>query len=58
MAQGTGLRDPFITKKMQELSNIHKMYETTSGDVKEMWRKKWYDLVKVIAARIRQLRQD
>ena len=58
MAQGTGLRDSFITKKMHELSNIYKMYETTSGDTKEMWKKKWYDLVKVIAARIRQLKQD
>ena len=58
MAQGTGLRDPFIDKKMKELSNIYKMHETTSGDVKEMWKKKWYDLVKVIAARIRQLKQN
>ena len=58
MAQGTGLRDAFINKKMHELSNIYKMYQNTSGEVRKMWEKKWYDLVKVIAARIRQLRQD
>lgn len=58
MAQGTGLRDAFINQKMHELSNIYSMYNKTEGDTKEMWRKKWYDLVKVIAARIRQLRQD
>lgn len=58
MAQGTGLRDAFINQKMHELSNIYKMYQTTEGEVKDMWEKKWYDLVKVIAARIRQLRQE
>jgi len=58
MAQGTGLKDTFINQKMHELSNIYSMYNKTAGDTKEMWRKKWYDLVKVIATRIRQLRQD
>jgi len=58
MKQETGLRDLFINQKMHELSNIYSMYNKTEGDIKEMWRKKWYDLVKVIAARIRQLRQD
>jgi hypothetical protein len=58
MAQETGHRDPFINKKMKELSDIYKMYQNTSGDVKEMWRNKWYQLIRIIAVRIRQLRQN
>ena len=58
MTQETRIRDLFINQKMHELANIYKMYQNTSGDVRDMWEKKWYDLVEVIAARLRQLRQD
>jgi genome maintenance exonuclease 1 len=28
------------------------MYHKTSGDMKEMWRKKWYDLVKIVGRKL------
>ena len=37
---------------MRRLDNINKMYQKTNGEVKEMWRKKWYDLVKHIGGKI------
>ena len=49
------MEDPFIREKNRQLANVKKMYDTTSGEVKEMWRKKWYDLVKVIETRIREI---
>lgn len=49
------MEDPFIREKNRQLDNVKKMYDTTSGEVKEMWRKKWYDLVKVIGTRIREI---
>lgn len=55
MAQGTRAKiysDKYIESKMTELSNIKKMYDTTSGETRTMWERKWYDLVKVIAVEI------
>jgi len=34
------------------LDNIANMYNKTSGDMKEMWKKKWYELVKVIGRKL------
>ena len=34
------------------LDNIANMYHKTSGDMKEMWRKKWYELVKIIGRKL------
>ena len=28
------------------------MYNKTSGEMREMWRKKWYELVKIIGRKI------
>tara|TARA_R100000664_G_scaffold10509_1_gene17342 strand:+ start:249 stop:377 length:129 start_codon:yes stop_codon:yes gene_type:complete len=28
------------------------MYHKTSGDMREMWRKKWYELVKIIGRKL------
>ena len=36
----------------RKLDNIKKMYDKTSGDMKEMWRKKWYELAKQIGRKI------
>ena len=41
-----------IDIEMRRLDNINKMYQKTDGEVKEMWRKKWYDLVKHIGGKI------
>ena len=36
----------------RRLDNIAKAYWNTSGEVREMWRKKWYELVKVIGRKL------
>ena len=41
-----------IDIETRRLDNIKKMYDKTSGDVKEMWRKKWYALAKKIGGKI------
>ncbi len=41
-----------IDIETRKLDNIKKMYDTTSGDMKEMWRKKWYELAKQIGRKI------
>ena len=41
-----------IDIEMRRLDNINKMYQKTNGEIKEMWRKKWYDLVKHIGGKI------
>ena len=43
-----------IDIETRRLDNIKKMYDKTSGEMKEMWRKKWYALVKLIAGRINE----
>ena len=41
-----------IDIETRRLDNIKKMYDKTSGDMKEMWRKKWYKLAKQIGGKI------
>ena len=41
-----------IDIETRRLDNIKKMYDKTSGDMKEMWRKKWYELVKIIGRKL------
>ena len=41
-----------IAQDQRRLDNIAKMYHKTSGDVQEMWRKKWYELVRIISKKI------
>ena len=41
-----------IDIEMRRLDNIAKMYHKTGGEMKEMWRQKWYELLKVISRRI------
>jgi hypothetical protein len=43
-----------IDIETRRLDNIKKMYDKTSGDVKEMWRKKWYELAKHIGGKINE----
>ena len=38
-----------INQDRRRLDNIAKMYNKTSGEMQEMWRKKWYELIKIIA---------
>ena len=41
-----------IKEDQRRLHNIYKMYHDTSGDMKEMWKRKWYELVKQIGRRL------
>ena len=41
-----------IKVDQKRLDNIAKAYHKTGGEVKEMWRKKWYELVKQIGRKI------
>tara|TARA_R100000995_G_scaffold1584_2_gene1045 strand:- start:65 stop:211 length:147 start_codon:yes stop_codon:yes gene_type:complete len=34
---------------MKRLDNIANMYNKTEGDMKKMWKEKWYKLVKNVA---------
>ena len=36
----------------RRLDNIAKAYWNTSGEVREMWKKKWYELIKVIGRKL------
>ena len=41
-----------IKQDRKRLDNIAKAYWSTSGEIKEMWKKKWYELVKIISKKI------
>ena len=37
---------------MKRLNNIAKAYWNTSGEVREMWGRKWYELIKKIGRKL------
>ena len=41
-----------INQEMRRLNNIANTYNKTDGPMKEMWRQKWYELLKIISRRI------
>jgi len=41
-----------INQNLRRLDNIAKMYNKTSGEIQEMWRKKWYELIKIIGRKL------
>ena len=43
-----------ISQDQKRLDNIAKAYWNTSGDMREMWKKKWYELVKIIAEKTKR----
>jgi len=47
-----------IKKDQKRLDNIYTVYNKTSGDMKEMWRKKWYELVKIIGRKIDETKRS
>ena len=47
-----------IKQDQRRLDNIAKMYHKTSGDVQEMWKKKWYELIKIVARRISESKRS
>ena len=43
-----------IKSDMRRLNNIANAYHKTGGEVREMWKKKWYELVKVISTKLKR----
>jgi len=41
-----------IKEDQRRLDNMANMYNKTSGDMKEVWKKKWYELIKVIGRKL------
>ena len=41
-----------IKQDQRRLDNIAKMYNKTSGEMQAMWRKKWYELIKIVSKKI------
>ena len=41
-----------IKEDQRRLDNIANTYNKTSGEMKEMWRKKWYELIKIIGRKL------
>ena len=47
-----------MKQDQRRLDNLAKAYHRTSGDVQEMWKKKWYQLIKIVASKITQEKND
>jgi len=41
-----------IAQEQRRLDNIYTMYNKTDGEMKEMWKRKWYELVKIIGRKL------
>jgi hypothetical protein len=41
-----------IEQDLRRLNNIANMYNKTGGDIREMWKQKWHELVKNVAGRL------
>ena len=41
-----------IEQDQKRLDNIAKAYWNTSGEVREMWGRKWYELIKKIGRKL------
>ena len=46
-----------IKQDLKRLDNLAKAYHTTVGDMQEMWKKKWYEMVKIISKKIKTQQQ-
>ena len=41
-----------IKQDQRRLDNIANMYRKTSGEIREMWGRKWYELIKIIGRKL------
>ena len=41
-----------LKRDMKRLDNIAKAYWSTSGEMRQMWGKKWYELIRQIGRKI------
>ena len=47
-----------IKEDQKRLDNIAKAYWSTSGEIREMWKIKWYELIKQIYGRIDEVKRS
>tara|TARA_R110000787_G_scaffold210041_1_gene319938 strand:- start:207 stop:377 length:171 start_codon:yes stop_codon:yes gene_type:complete len=42
-----------MKQDLKRLDNLSNAYHKTSGEIQEMWKKKWYEMVKIVAKKIK-----
>ncbi len=47
-----------IKEDQKRLDNIAKAYWNTSGEMREMWGRKWYELIKKIGRKIDETKRS
>jgi hypothetical protein len=47
-----------IKQDQKRLDNIAKAYWNTSGDMREMWGRKWYELIKQIGRKLNETKRS
>jgi hypothetical protein len=47
-----------IKQDQKRLNNIAKAYWNTSGDMREMWGRKWYELIKQIGRKLNETKRS
>ena len=47
-----------IKQDQQRLDNIAKAYWNTSGEMREMWGRKWYELIKQIGRKLDEVKRS
>ena len=47
-----------ISQDQKRLDNIAKAYWDTSGDMREMWGRKWYELIKQIGRKLNETKRS
>ena len=47
-----------IKEDQKRLDNIAKAYWSTSGEMREMWKIKWYELIKQIGRKIDETKRS
>jgi len=47
-----------IKQDQKRLDNIAKAYWNTSGEMREMWGRKWYELIKKIGRKLDEVKRS
>ena len=47
-----------IKQDQKRLDNIAKAYWNTSGEMREMWGRKWYELIKKIGRKLDEFKNE
>jgi hypothetical protein len=47
-----------IKQDQKRLDNIAKAYWNTSGEIREMWGRKWYELIKQIGRKLDEVKRS